>query len=189
MNRPSASGCFLFRLLNDRLGPKAYRNMEIIDDNARGHIQLGDKGMVSNEKLDKAQLHIASRWGDSPRHGILKDAQLRPISRRSEYESSKDTRVKNACGNDRQSISETRTVRRIDRPQEKDSVSKAGSKGIDASSLWRNTTLPLSELPFSENDLHAYHGLEIECKNSRVVQFTARAVMISSSSPQLPIRT
>jgi hypothetical protein len=163
--------------------------MEIINDNARGHIQLGHERKVSNEKLDKAQLHIASRWGDSPavtRHGLLKDAQLRPIPRSSECESNKDTRVRKACRQDRRSTCETRTVRRIDRP-DKDFVSEAGS--IRSSSLWRNTTLPFSELPFSENNLHACHGLDVGCKHYRVVQFTASAVMISSSSPQLPIRT
>jgi hypothetical protein len=192
MNRPSSTGFFLFRLVNDRLDPAECRTMEIINDNARGHIQLGDERKVSNEKLDKAQLHIASRWGDTPavtRHGLVKDAQLRPIPRRSEFESNKDTRVRNACRKDRRSTCETRTVRRIDRP-DKDSVSKAGSKGIHSSSLWRNTTLPFSELPFSENNLHAYHGpVEVGCKNSRVVQFTVSAVLISSPSPQLPIRT
>jgi hypothetical protein len=67
--------------------------MEIIDDNARMHIPLGDIRKVSNEQQDKAQLHIASRWGGSPEekhHDLRKDAQLRlKIPRRSELERKK----------------------------------------------------------------------------------------------------
>jgi hypothetical protein len=201
MNRPSPTGCFLSRLVNDRLGSEVCLNMQIINDNARGRIQFGAKCKFSNEKQDKALLHIASRWGDSPetkRHDLLRDAQLRPIPRRTVFESKEDTRegVSISCGNDRWSTFESRTERRNDRAKEEDAGSKeAGSKdscskGVHSSGLWRYTTLPLSGLPLSENDSHTNHGMKVgRCKHSRVVHLTARAVLISSSSPRLPIRT
>jgi hypothetical protein len=99
----------------------------------------------------------------------------------------KDTRegVNIACGIDRWSTFETRTVRGVDRLQQKE----VSSKGIHSSTLWNYASLSLLQLPFSENDVRRYHGMEVEGKHCPVVNLTARAVLIASSSPRLPIRT
>jgi hypothetical protein len=146
----------------------------------------------------KTKLGCISLAPETKRHDLLRNAQLRPIPRRTGFESKEDTRkdVSILCGSDRWSTLETRTERRNDRTDEKDAGSKevgskdSCSKGVHSSGLWRYTTLPLSEIPLSKNDTHTKNGNQVGwCKRSRVVHLTARAVLISSSSPRLPIRT
>jgi hypothetical protein len=71
MNYPSATDFFVSRLVNDRLGSVVRLNMQIINDNARGHIQFDAKFKVSNDKQDKARLRIASRWGTLQKQNVM----------------------------------------------------------------------------------------------------------------------
>jgi hypothetical protein len=152
MNPPltqSCTGCFLRQLINDRLGPDACPPVEIVDDNARVFVhkrQLAVKREVSNERQDKAQLHIARRWGGSPeanRHNLLQDAQLRPIPRSYDLEIEDIIRegINSASASERWSTIALGTVRGIDETHAKE----AGNKGVHSSSPmigWVQTLVP-----------------------------------------------
>jgi hypothetical protein len=145
----SSTGCFLRRLINDRLGPDACPPVEIIDDNARVFAhkrQIAVKRTITNERQDKAQLHIAHRWGGSPeanRHKLLQDAQLRPIPRSYDLEIEDIIRegINSACASERWSTFASGTVRGIDGTQ----IKEAGNKGVHSSSPmigWVQTLVP-----------------------------------------------
>jgi hypothetical protein len=194
---PSTSGSFLSKLLHDRLGPNASFNVKIIDDNARTGVTkkrhiIGEKRKLSRERHDKAQLHIASRWGESidvNQYDRHEDAELRPIPTRSELvlkEVTTEGASSTAGANDRWSITsfETGTIQSLDGARE------AGSNDIHSSSTWSYSVLPLSDLqcPYSNDVNTLFHGKNVGCKYTRVLHLTEKAVSISTSSPRLPRR-
>jgi hypothetical protein len=183
--------CFLRQLVNDCLGPDACPTVQIINDNARVFVperQLVEEPNVSNERQDKAQLHITSRWEGSPEakcHGLLQDAQLGPMPRRRELEDDEVTRedFNIVCARDRWSTFESGTVRGLDEPQMKGE----GRSDIHSTSLRKVTTLSPLELPYSESDV-TIHEMERGYQNARLVHLTTRGILISSCSPRLPRR-
>jgi hypothetical protein len=191
---PTATGCFLSRLLHDRMGHEASLNVRIISDNARTVVRKRPLRVMpksSNERLDKVLQHIASRWGDSPeerRHDQQEVAKLRPVPRKSAPEHEKVTRdlVSDAGAHDRWSKSCTNgTIQGLEGQQEK-AVSMDSIKC--RSNPLRYSDLPLSQLTFSKSGVHTIHGKDMECKYARALHFTAKAVSISSSSPSMPRR-
>jgi hypothetical protein len=183
--------CFLRQLVNDCLGPDACPTVQIINDNARVFVperQVVEEPNVSNERQDKAQLHITSRWEGSPDakcHGLLQDAQLGPIPRRRELEDDEGTMgdFNIVCARDRWSTFESGTLRGLDESQAKGE----GCSDIHSTSLWKFTTLSPFKLPCSESDVET-HEMERGYNNARLVHLTAKGILISSSSPRLPRR-
>jgi hypothetical protein len=193
---PSATGCFLSRLINDKLGPDFCSNIEIINDNALSVVRktpVVQEHNTSNERENKAQRHIASRWGDSKevnRHDRHDDAQLRPISRRSseqEIEEVSKEVVSSSHTNAKWSTSfATGTVRCLDGLQKEEGGGKDSHERC--TSPWNYSTARLSELLFSEYDVDTIPGNDMNCKYNTVFHLTTEAVSISSSSPRLPRR-
>jgi hypothetical protein len=193
MTIPSAIGCFLSRLLKEKLGPDACPNVKIINDNA---LVLQNRPLVvhfelSNERHNKSQQHIASRWGDCQelngqnRHD---DAQLRPMPIRSSELAFEEVRTEGLSrANDRATcvISPIpETFRGINGQHLEEEGN--GDFPTQRKSQWRNAALSLSEPPFSDCDRNTSPGNDTGCKHTRVLHFTTKALSISSSSPRLP---
>jgi hypothetical protein len=158
---PSTTGCFLSQLLHDRLGPGACFNVKIIDDNARTivtkkrHI-IGEKRKLSRERQDKAQLHIASRWGEGLNYSFA------------------------AGVNDRWSTTTTTFESKTIRGQ----VMEDSNKDIHTSSSRRSSVLPISELQFSKIDFHTIPEKDEGCQYSRVLHHTVKAISSSPRLPR-----
>jgi hypothetical protein len=192
---PSAIGCFLSRLLKEKLGPDACPNVNIINDNA---LVLQNRSLavhyeLSNERHNKSQQHIASRWGDCQEvngQNQHNDAQLRLMSigpSELAFEEVRTERLSRA--NDRaicvvSSISET--FRGIKGQHLEEEVN--GDIPSQHKSQWRNAALYLSEPPFSDCDRNTSPGNDTWCKHTRVLRYTTKALSISSSSPRMPRR-
>jgi hypothetical protein len=192
---PSAIGCFLSRLLKEKLGPDACPNVNIINDNALvlQNTPLVVHYEVSNERHNKSQQHIASRWGDCKevngenRHN---DAQLQlmPIGP-SELAFEEVSTEELSRANDRavcvvSSISETFRGTKGQHPEEEVN----GDIPSQHKSQWRNAALSLSEPSFPDCDSNTSPGNDTGCKYTRVLHFTTKALSISSSSPRIPRR-
>jgi hypothetical protein len=190
----SVTGCFLSLLLKDKLGRDGYANIEIINDNALTIVrkrQLNEKRRSCNERQMKAQLHIASRWGDSQEvnhHDRHDDTLLRPIPRRSSELSLEEVTKKGLgeTNNANATSFATGTIEGLDGQQQ----NEVGSKDIHSrcTSPWRYARAPLSELPFSEYDIDTIPGNEMRSKYTRILHITTKAVSISSASHRLPRR-